>query len=215
MRLYVASAVLCMSISLAACGSKELSRSKASDLISDTERLKAYWHCKAPIGNVWWDWRMVDDSNPEYPLKTLQDVGLITLRESGQKEGYWTREYIIELTPKGKDASNSWVRVEGKMPGNSVANSRCWTTFGHGEPCHETHGIVYDINLAQRKMLGVTGITADAGGKESIAEFEWKWSITPNGKTFGNQVGVTTDVHKGRASFRLYDDGWRIAGMDL
>ena len=98
---------------LAGC-SKDLSRSKAADLIKQHQEFSAVMELKVPVGNIWWDWRNVNDMNPAYPLKTLQDRGILTIRETGQKEGYWNKEFLAELTPHGKDLSKSWVQTKRK-----------------------------------------------------------------------------------------------------
>jgi hypothetical protein len=205
--------LLLIAAGLAGC-SKDLSRSKAADLIKQHQEFSAVMEVKVPVGNIWWDWRNVNDMNPAYPLKTLQDRGILTIRETGQKEGYWNKEFLAELTPHGKDLSKSWVQTKEKMPNaGTFMGPRCWTTFGHGEPCHESKGIVYSVVLARRKIDEVTGITADPGGKESGAEFNWEWMPTDDGKLFPDRVPA--GVQKGQAAFQLYDDGWRLGQIAL
>lgn len=201
---------------LAGC-SKDLSRSRAADIIKEYQQFSAVVEVRVPIGNVWWDYRNLD-SNDLYPLKRLQDRGILTLRESGQKEGYWNKEYLTELTPRSKDRSKSWVLTKENMPSGatfmaSPSASRCWTVFGHGEPCHESKGAVYSVVCARRKIDEVTGITADSGGKVSAAEFNWEFVLTDDGKVFADRI--PTGVQKGQAAFQLYDDGWRITQMAL
>src|ERR1700730_17030000 len=121
--------VLLLTAGLVGC-SKDLSRSRAADLIKQHQEFNAAMEVKVPVGNLWWDWRNVNDMNPSYPLKTLQDRGILTLRESGQKEGYWNKEYLTELTPRGKDLSKSWVPTDEKMPNaGTFMGPRCWTVW--------------------------------------------------------------------------------------
>ena len=205
--------VLLLTAGLAGC-SKDLSRSRAADLIKQHQEFAVAMEVKVPVGNIWWDWRNVDDSNPTYPLKTLKDRDIITIRESGQKEGYWNKEFLTELTAHGKDLSKSWIQTKEAMPNaGTFMGPRCWTTFGHGEPCHESKGVVYSVVLARRKIDEVTGITVDPGGKESAAEFNWEWMPTDDGKLFPGRV--PPGVQKGQAAFQLYDDGWRLAQIAL
>ena len=62
-------------------------------------------------------------------------------------------------------------------------------------------------------MNAVTGIATDPGEKEALAEFTWEWVPTADGKLFAERI--PTGVQKGQASFQLYDDGWRIAEIEL
>jgi hypothetical protein len=200
--------IILLTAGLAAC-SKDLSRSRATDLIKQHQDFSAAIEVKVPVGNIWWDWRNVDYLDLTYGLKTLKERSILTIRESGQKEGWWNKEYITELTPQGKDLSKSWVPTKGKMPGGAgFMGQRCYTTPGQVEPCHESSGVVYSIMLARKKINEVTGITADPGGKASVADFNWEWAPTADATTFPNQV--PTGAQKGHAAFQLYDDGWRI-----
>lgn len=215
-RCIIALVLILVSPATGSCSDKNLSRSRAADVIKQAQNFSDAMVIKVPVGNIWWDWRNVNDPNPNYPLKTLQDRDILTYRESGQKEGWWNKEYITELTPRGKDLSKSWVLTKEKMPNGSTfmgTQSRCWTVQGRGETCHEPNGDVYSVVLARRKMIAVTGIRTDPGGKESSAEFTWEWVPTADGKIFVERI--PTGVQKGRALFELYDDGWRITGIDL
>ena len=87
---------------LAGC-SKDLSRSKAADLIKQHQEFSAVMEVKVPVGNIWWDWRNVNDMNPAYPLKTLQ--GSRHLDNSGKPDRRrvtGTRNSSRRLTPQGK-----------------------------------------------------------------------------------------------------------------
>lgn len=66
---------------------------------------------------------------------------------------------------------------------------------------------------ARRKLREVTGITVNADGQESEAEFEWEWVIAADAKTL--QISFPADAQKGKGSFRLYDDGWRMKEIAL
>ena len=189
--------------------SNDLSRSRAADLIKEHKEFTATLDEHVPVGNVWWDWRNVNGGT----LKTLQDFGILTYRESGQMSGYWSKEYLVALTPHGKELSTAWTATKEKMPSGGAVDTLCWTVFGHGEPCHQPNGIVYLAVLARKKITEVTGITADAGGKESAADFTWEWVPTADANGFPGTV--TSGVHKGEAAFQLYDDGWRITKIEL
>lgn len=214
-RYFIALILILAFPAIGSCAGKALSRSQAAAVIKQVQNFSDPMGVKVPVGNIWWDWRNVDDPNPDYPLKTLQDRGILTIRESGQKNGMWSKEYLTELTPHGKDLSKSWILTKEKMPnGSNGMVSRCYTVAGQGgEPCHEPSGAVYFFVLARRKMNEVTGIMTDPGGRQSLAEFTWEWVPTAEGKIFADRI--PTGVQKGRTSFQLYDDGWRITGIEL
>jgi len=206
--------VTLLTVALAGC-SRDLSRSRAAGLIEKHKEFASIMELKVPVGNLWWDWRNMNDWNPTYPFQTLKDRGILTIRESGQKEGYWNKEFITELTAKGKALSRNWVATKENLPNGATffMGSGCWTTFGHGEPCHAAKGVVYSVVLAQRRVNQVTGITADPAGKESEAEFDWEWAAAPDAKNFPGLV--PTDMRKGRGDFQLYDDGWRLTHIQI
>jgi hypothetical protein len=210
--------ILLMGAALLGC-SQGPSRSRAASVLVKNVAFSETIAIKVPIGNIWWDWRNVNDTDNDYPLQTLQDSGIWTIRESGQKEGLWAKEYITELTPKGAELSKSWVVTSEKMPVRAypmtdVATSTdCWTTEGRAEPCHVPKGVVYSVLLARKKLIEVSGIATEPGGKEATVEFTWQWSPTADAKNFPGRVNA--GVRNGRAAFKLYDDGWRAIQVAL
>jgi hypothetical protein len=200
--------VALLATGLAGC-SKDLSRDRAANLIQQNQDFNFVISVKVPVGNLWWDWRDVNDLVSQYRLQTLMDRGIITMRESGQKSGYWSKEFVTELTPKGKELCKNWIATNEKMPdGAPWMNSNCWTTWGNGEPCHPARGVVYSVVLAHRSAIQVTGITSDPGGTQSEAVFNWEWPPTPNASNFPGTV--PGGIENGQAAFQLYDDGWRL-----
>ena len=85
------------------------------------------------------------------------------------------------------------------------------------------------VRLADRELVEVTGITK-AGNQTAQAEYTWKESPTAAGRAFApgsseyeglpatlrqalgerNQTEDFDKLRRGRAVFRLYDDGWRL-----
>jgi hypothetical protein len=198
--------VLVLCIVADGCGSKDLSRSKAADLIEKSENFGTVKDIKIPTGHLWYDWRNVG------VFKPLQDAGLVTLRESGQKQGYWSKEYVFELTPRGEEVSKTWATTTDALP-RAMSGMRCWTIWGQGETCHEANGVVYSAVLAHRKLDQITGIVSDATGRTSRADFNWHWEPTDNNKMFPNQVSA--GPQQGVAGFQLYDDGWRLVEIEF
>jgi len=202
---------VCVCSSLLGCGSKDLSRSKAAHLIGKNDVFSSTSYETIPVGNVWWDVRSINAD-----LKVLQASNVLAVRETGQKNGYFNKEYLLELTPHGKDLVKTWTPTNQKMPSRaSYMGDRCWTTFGTGgEPCHEATGVVYTVVTARRKLDEVSGILPDQIGGVSTAEFDWEWVPTDAAKQFTDAM-PSAGVKKGKAAFQLYDDGWRLMNIHL
>ncbi len=64
---------------------------------------------------------------------------------------------------------------------------------------------LFELPLARRQLLGVSGISKEGNGAE--VEFVWRWSGL-------NEVGTAlypSDLrYKSVVGFRYYDDGWRV-----
>jgi hypothetical protein len=65
---------------------------------------------------------------------------------------------------------------------------------------------LFELPLARRQLLGISGITKE--GNSAEVEFVWRWSGL-------NEVGTALyppDLrYKSVVAFRYYDDGWRLA----
>lgn len=77
----------------------------------------------------------------------------------------------------------------------------------------EWHAKVRPIH---RRFVEITGITdANDPGTKKIVLFKWKWDwaeIPTEGKQCLGPEGTPS---KGKAFFKLYDDGWRVEEMQL
>jgi hypothetical protein len=198
-------------LALGGC-SKELTRSRAADLIEKNAEFGAPAEVKIPVGTFWWDYRNL--SIFPAPLTMLTDMNILTVRGSGQKDCCWQMEYIAELTAHGKDVSTSWTETKDRMLEDTrPASAMCYVVVHHPEPCHNARGKVYSQVVARRKIIEVTGITGDQDGQSSQAEFDWRWIASSEAKVFG--ITYAADAKKGQATFRHYDDGWRMVNIAL
>jgi hypothetical protein len=218
MRPYLASVAICLCLFSSCSNSKELSRSKAADLISNNDEFAAVADIKIPIGNMWWDWRNVDSLNQTYSIRFYEKMGALSFQETGKKEGMWTKEYVVQLTDFGKQISRFWTPTKDKLPGVGGATD-CWIIVYHRVECGEASGVVYSNVIARKKLDEVTGITApgdNASGSSanrSVVEFNWEWIISPGADTLAERL--PKGVQKGRAELQLYDDGWRVTDIAL
>lgn len=72
-------------------------------------------------------------------------------------------------------------------------------------PKEATSSQYFSVTTAQRELIAVTGISK--GGNQADVDFTWKWTPV-------NEVGAAlvagSLTYKSTASFRHYDDGWRV-----
>jgi hypothetical protein len=66
----------------------------------------------------------------------------------------------------------------------------------------------------KRRAIEVTGIKDTPMDKNSkVVQFTWEYIDVP--EEINRYTGTTAGVHSGEALFKLYDDGWRIDGLQL
>lgn len=172
--------------------SQDLSRSRAEHLITDSQDFKSPLNMRLLVGSFW--------AGPDYYnkpawLKTLEQNGVLTYRESG-RTSLFQREAFIDLTPFGKDESKTWAVL------NKDFNSKGMERLS---------AVLYSIPVAQRRFKQVTGIRLDPGGKGATVDYEFVWVPTSE-KAFKGLVNP--DALSEHAKFELYDDGWRLAPKD-
>jgi hypothetical protein len=184
MRKSIVAVALILCVILAACGSKELSRSKAAKLIKERYYTPQAIESSMSIAQV------NEMKGQVYGNRELGRGGILRKYESLG----WINIVVgrcalmgciadISLTPKGKEESKGW-----KKSG--------WGSAGG----------TWIIPTARKEFIEVTGITT-SNPTISVAEFTWRWVLTDDGK----QLGLTLPApQRGSANFQLYDDGWRL-----
>lgn len=190
---------LCLALSLclmATACSKDLSRNRAEKLLQENAEFQAGSNEELAVGTLWCDWRNVNDL---YNYKSLAENGVLTLKETGRKDGWWTKEYSVELTPRGKEAATTWTKTADKPH---------WCTEA------APSSAVFLIPLAKRELVGVTGITGEPGDKSAQVEFDWKWTPTKGSDILSGKV-PSNEIRHGKAEAQLYDDGWRITALEM
>jgi hypothetical protein len=210
-----------LSLSIVGCaGTRELTRSKAAEMISGSQAFSA--PVSLPLKReTGWNLRPLSAYEPEaeaqaraaetyYQAHPQMDVfrrlGLIDVRSTtrekpGENYGVWSFNVEPFLTHKGMELA-----FDGR--GDQVALS---------------------VRLAQRELVEVTGISK-VGDRTAQAEYTWKEVPTAAGRAFTpgspeyeslpaplrqaldgrNQIKDFNKVRRGRAVFQLYDDGWRL-----
>jgi hypothetical protein len=65
----------------------------------------------------------------------------------------------------------------------------------------------------RQSLVSVDGVAVDAGAKTATADFTWKWEGSPC-SIADNYRERQGPPGKGRASFRLFDAGWRLESVE-
>lgn len=131
----------------------------------------------------------------------LMDVRVTTRERPAENYGVWSFDVEPFLTRKGEELASGGREDQGAP----------------------------SVRLADRELVEVTGITK-AGNQTAQAEYTWKEAPTAAGRAFHpgsseyeglpdtlrqalvgrNQTKDFDKLRRGRAVFRLYDDGWRL-----
>jgi hypothetical protein len=188
--------LLVMSLCCAAIGcsggSKELSRKAAADLISHDKEFLAPFYVEIPVGRL----DMPDWAINRFDFPGLKKDGILTLRETGNVEKVWHKEYLVELTPLGQREMANWVKTSELVIGNTSGPD----------------AILYKAPVGQREITQVTGLQNMTPDNKSFrCFFDWKWAPKPQGQALPSHK-MPTEIYHGVALFELYDDGWRISG---
>lgn len=174
---------------LAACGSKELSRSKAAKLIKEkfyTPQMIQDGMQTTQISNM--NNNPVGQSgNAMIPghnlpdLRNYEKAGWITLVVRRCQTGICFVD--VSMTSKGVEESKGWKKI------TNVVGEKVW-----------------EVPKFQREFVEVTGITS-SDPSTAVVEYTSRWIPTENGKEMGE---VPTAPKSNTVNFRLYDDGWRL-----
>jgi hypothetical protein len=189
-KLWIALIVACLLCAVACSPRDFLTRRLAATLIAGSDSFKTtqeFWLRTGVISNK-------DYSSPEYLV--LQRRGWITGANV---------PCAAEATPKPS---------AGALRTPSNAAEPCWDvaltpigieTFRGLIPNNAAPSRYFSVPAAKRELTGITGISKE--GSSADIDFSWKWVPM-------NEVGAalyTTGVeYNSTATFRHYDDGWRV-----
>ena len=188
--------LIIISFLVSACG-RNLSRSKAAEIISQSKGLPESIFYRLPVAKVKHGLMdggnniLLSDSTWDGHLRawsTLESMGVISLKRLGYVGIYDTVD--ISLTDKGRTifTQDSYISVDQK---------HFWKT-----------------EICKKVLVQVTGISKMDNGT-AIVEYTWKYdNIGPVANAVLNISvlrGTNLDeVHKDKALMRKYDNGWRI-----
>ena len=182
-----------------ACSDRGLSRSRAEQLITshDTFKAQAFFSFTTEMGFT----KGTIASACLGQADVERDPATAMLLKSGwvsidtRPTAIWIGRQAncpaLVLTPKGQEASARW----------------------QSRPTGIGQGWSWSIPIGERKLVEITGLTQGPDGA-TYAELTWKWN--PN--SMGEQLQASALpkakeffelTRRGRASCRLWDDGWR------
>jgi hypothetical protein len=187
--LSVVAALLIAEMGTSCSSSRELTRSRAAQLIQKAQGFaEPYVAVIPPAGYV------IDEMAFRLPvysvLRGFESLGFVEFKWKRRDPvtGDWHATF---LTPRGKDESKGWApTAQGG-----------WT-----------------VPLADRALVEVTGIATESQGNAEV-EFTWKWIPNKMGdalsaiKRFPIDGEGTGTIHNAVATFRLFDDGWRLESI--
>jgi hypothetical protein len=132
-----------------------------------------------------------------------------SIRELGPKDWTSDADYFRDQT-RCSPMLGVWVVVTLLPKGEAAAKSKHWAR----------NGTTHTLTIASKSFIDVTGISG--GDQLQVAEFSWHWNPTPVGETFdgphgnGNRRGGygAEFPHKSTATFKRYDDGWRLTAIE-
>jgi hypothetical protein len=188
MRKSIVAVALAFCMILTACGSKELSRSKAAKLIKEkyyTQQMIENGAQATQVAEM--TDQVVGQSGSAFgirggglpDLRNYEKAGWITLVV--RRCQFNSCAVDVSLTPKGAEESKGWKKISDKM----------WM-----------------VPIFRREFIEVTGISSSEPST-AVAEFTSRWVPTDYGKELG---AVPSSPETNNANFRLYDDGWRLVG---
>lgn len=218
---------------LVACGSKELNRSSAADVLEASDAFKnpvlimlqPQYRQSLALGGAGGQTtpkeevalRRFFESRPD--LAVLSHLGLVEFQVTN-----------IQYP----DSAASSVTVTATLTDAGRSASGDWEQAGDG----------WTIPVARRELVAVTGLTGGEGeSKTARVEYTWRWKPlglganfdmtspdfqrlpesvrrSPGGASFADAlrgVGTVTffeggKLQKGSSTLQKYDDGWRVAG---
>jgi hypothetical protein len=129
-----------------------------------------------------------DSGGPD--AEVMERAGLLAIRRTPSNfAGVPIVNYQTELTEKGKDELKGMYSIgqDNKM----------------------------ELLIATMKVLEITGINGDE--KEAMAEYTWKWELTPTGQRLASLhalppsfTAAQRTTFTGKSCFDRYDSGWRV-----
>lgn len=107
-----------------------------------------------------------------------------------------------------------WITANTVRCPPDISPSPCWdvaltplgvTTFRDLIPSGAEKSQNFNVTVARRQFLGITGVTKDF----NVADVDFKWKWIPVNEV-GQALYPGNVEYKSTVNFRRYDDGWRL-----
>ena len=155
---YLAPLAICLCPLLAGCASKDLTRSRAAELVKENQFGPASVEANTRVIHFQEEkngWLARASSDKVDDLRLLERAGWINLSVSGPSGTGYT--YTIALTPSGKAEAQSWKK-------DAIGS---WM-----------------VPASQPELIEITGITHPSEGM-AVVEYTWHYVPTQAGKRMG------------------------------
>lgn len=213
-RLLLAGGFACLFLGLCSCSlSRDLTRERALNLIRSSQAAKAALSIRVSTGKyILGDKYILGFPSADYTVyRALQSLGLLEIKENPPVANPLN---MTQMVPSKKG-----VYLTARGQSRASKNTGLIGTFSQWQGDQ-----VWSFVTAERRnVVAVTGIRTEGKG-QAMADFSWKWKLNnigealgkagclPNGGKCGLTRG-TNPVQSGSAEFALYDDGWRLQGI--
>jgi len=181
-----------------ACTTTELSPSAAASAISD--------RISGPSGSTRvFRTRCVEKNFGAYPLAFIEDIRVAAQYESLEDAGLATM-FLRPPTQAEAGACGTPYLEHKAVLGISLSargEAEKWSEHAEG-----TGG--WDVVLAHRELIDVTGIETQANATTARADFSWQLAPTPG----GTALGQASSPLRGIATFERVDDAWRLTKIE-
>jgi hypothetical protein len=108
--------------------------------------------------------------------------------------------------------SQGYIDAAGKYTAKGEAAKVNWKRYAIEGYGYET----WFVPVAERELVEVTGISEPQNPTEALAEatFTWHWKPNEIGKEM-NVPHLGKTVYTGAATFKKFDDGWRVQRLEF
>ncbi len=213
--------LLCLLAMLTACGdSKTLARPKAAKMIADfLSEHNRRQDMNLDLRQGTWDadygpnWQATPSGKLNPVEHWFYNNGYVKFSAELLKPQPWgfvsRARYTLTLTDEGRNALRDWKRTSDPSP--TVIQQK-WTATVANPVIDEVTGIHHR-----------TGLGGASGDNEAVVEFKFHMSPTKAGTELSQiprrpgsiRLPDPNKTYTGDALFRLYDDGWRLAGVEM
>src|SRR3989344_6688348 len=187
---------LLVTVVMVGCGAKRLDRKEAANLLQQSPAMKEplNWTLQEARVCIYGD-SGFDNGKSRAQLQqaeVFRTAGLAQIKELGSGDWTSSAEYFRDMAQCPVYVARL---VDIRLTAKGREESKKWLHFAGS----------YIVTVGLPAMVGVSGITRAQDGSEEV-EYVWEYRPTPD----GNALNFQPNRKKAAATFKLYDDGWRL-----